>query len=143
MNNYFYIGDENSQKNNNENEEIQRNNDKFDQDLKKLNDQAFNWTFNDSRRSLGVGIYGNLIGDNFNQSSRYPTEQNKSLQSTSNNRINDHIFNNHQNQSTNQSTNQMFETDSHLRNMQFNNYNKMKQSISRVPKSRVPKSKKK
>jgi len=139
MNNYFYIGDENSQKNNNENEEIQRNNDKFDEDLKKLNDQAFNWTFNDSRRSLGVGIYGNLIGDNFNQSSRYPTEQNKSLQSTSNNRINDHIFNNHQNQSTNQ----MFETDSHLRNMQFNNYNKMKQNISQVPKSQVPKSKKK
>ena len=42
MNNYFYIGEEKSQKPNNENQEIQRNNDKFDNELKKLNDQAFN-----------------------------------------------------------------------------------------------------
>jgi len=138
MNNYFYIGEENSQKKNNENQEIQRNNDQFDKDLKKLNDQAFNWTFNDSRRNLGVGIYGNLVGDNLNQSSRYPTEQNQSLQLTSNDRINDHIFNNHQNQITNE----IFEIDSQLRNMKFNNYNKMKQNISRIPKSEKKKKKK-
>jgi|TARA_B100001971_G_scaffold59880_1_gene54962 hypothetical protein len=139
MNNYFYIGEENSQKKDNENQEIQRNNDKFDKELKKLNDQAFNWTFNDSRRNLGVGIYGNLVGDNLNQSSRYPTEQNQSLQLTSNDRINDHIFNNHQNQTTNE----IFEVDSHLRNMKFNNYNEMKQNISRVPKSKKKIKKKK
>jgi len=34
MNNYFYIGEEKSQKPNNENQEIQRNNDKFDNELK-------------------------------------------------------------------------------------------------------------
>ena len=132
MNNYFYIGEENSQKNDNENQEIQRNNDKFDKELKKLNDQAFDWTFNDSRRNLGVGIYGNLVGDNLNQSSRYPTEQNQSLQITSNDRINDHIFNNHQNKITNE----IFEVDSKLRNMKFNNYNKMKQNLSQVPKQK-------
>jgi hypothetical protein len=139
MNNYFYIGEEKSPKKNNEKQEIQRNNDKFDKELKKLNDQAFNWTFNDSRRNLGVGIYGNLVGDNLNQSSRYPTEQNQSLQLTSNDRINDHIFNNHQNQITNE----IFEIDSQLRNMKLNNYNEMKQDISRVPKPKKKKKEKK
>lgn len=138
MNNYFYIGGENSQKINDEKEEIEKNNDKFDKELKKLNDQAFDWTFNDSRRNLGVGIYGNLVGDNLNQSSRYPTEQNQSLQITSNDRINDHIFNNHQNKITNE----IFEVDSKLRNMKFNNYNKMKQNLSQVPKQKKKNKKK-
>ena len=143
MNNYFYINENkeqniinnnnnnnNNSNNNNNNinnneETIQQNNDKFDKDLKKLNDKAFNWTFNDSRRSLGVGIYGNLIEEHFNQSSRYPIDNNQSLQHTSNDRINDHIFNNHQEQSRNN----FFEIETELRDLKFNNYKKMKQNI--------------
>ena len=43
MNNYFYIGGENSQKINDEKEEIEKNNDKFDKELKKLNERFRSW----------------------------------------------------------------------------------------------------
>jgi hypothetical protein len=120
-----------------QNEKKKSEGDTYDKQLEQLNNSMFDWNFNESRRNLGVGIYGNLTKDTFYQSSRNSKYDTSTLHNTSNNRINAHIFksdiNNQDNpfHQTNIQRNDFIETENQLRNLAINNHSIMKKKIKK------------